>query len=790
MRMPLYEKRNLALLMLLAFLHIYLGQFRIVFLQPIIICCALLLLNLFCFSQASAIKKDSSSLASLLSGPSQKDSFDIKFDSLIFKKKLQLPGFLNIRKDTSLPRSAMSKMNKDLKNAFAASMPKSKIAKAPFLKINGGSIGYGYDYRSTVDTPFIYNNLYQHHINGDASVTIAGKIPLRISLYARRSNSAYFKDITDVQVAFDPAAYRNQLGAGLQKKLEKDALSIQDSLSQQLAGIRQLQAMSLNNWLNNPQTLERLVNAHEILNIAKKAYDPKKPDSSNKQHADSLQKNARTFIALYEKTVGKYHAVSKQADSLKRKYDSSLVRYKQFQQLLKGQIPAGSDYNKWKKKLDSTGSSAVDISSKDRFLLGVRSFGLGRSVLNYSDLTVKNISITGINFEYNSWYYMAFAAGLVDYRFRDFIVTPAQQGRQYLYLARLGLGKIERNYFIVTAYHGQKQLFANVNGTSQFNTVQVTGFAAETKWQLNANTFAVAEAAQSFSPNFQTVPATISKWTFSDKSNKALSLKISSYFPSTLTKVEGMYKFMGANFQSFNSFQTNSQVVSWYVKADQSLFKRKLKISASVRSNDFSNPYIIQNYKANTVFESISATFKSKGLPTVSLGYMPITQLTMIGNQLAQSQFQTLNASISHFYKIGQQRLSTSVIYTKFYNTNSDSGFIYYNSNNLYIIHSLFFNHFTTGVTISHSQNSDYNYNVMEGNFNVLVSKRSSLGGGIKINNLYHTETKLGGYGSANISITKKDVVHLRFEDGYLPGNGNRLVGNTMANISYTRMFR
>ena len=61
--------------------------------------------------------------------------------------------------------------------------------------------------------------------------------------------------------------------------------------------------------------------------------------------------------------------------------------------------------------------------------MNVRKFGIGRNQVNYSELTSKNISLTGLNFEYNSWYYAALSAGNVDYRFRDFVVNRFNRPR-------------------------------------------------------------------------------------------------------------------------------------------------------------------------------------------------------------------------------------------------------------------------------------------------------------------------------------------------------------------------
>ncbi|MES1225516.1 MAG: hypothetical protein ABUT20_59100, partial [Bacteroidota bacterium] len=156
-------------------------------------------------------------------------------------------------------------------------------------------------------------------------------------------------------------------------------------------------------------------------------------------------------------------------------------------------------------------------------------------------------------------------------------------------------------------------------------------------------------------------------------------------------------------------------------------------------------------------------------------------------NQTILNQFQTLNASANHVYKIGQQRASTSLVYTKFFNSSSDTGFIYYNSTNLFANHSLMFNRVTTGVSISHSYKPGYRFDVMEENFSFQVSKRGSVGAGVKIFDLNQTETRLGGYLHCSVRIGKADMLSVHAENGYIPGTNNRLVNNTTGTINFIK---
>jgi hypothetical protein len=680
-----------------------------------------------------------------------------------------------------------------LENPFGGGKNAIRIQERPvFFKFTGGYVGYNFSYRSDADTPYTEKDISQHQVISSLNFTIAGMIPIRVNGFIRRSNSSVFQDITDMQVAFDAAAYRNRVSSLMKGQLLKQTSGI-DSMTGKLYNIKRLQTDNLGNWLKDRLTSQKLIEANEILKVPKLTYDMHKSDTANKTHEDSLRKAARKFLELYKRTKGEYDSLNRQADSLKKEYQRAIDQERQYRQVVNGKLAGMTSYDAWKKELARFGPGAADVPEKYRWLLGVRNFGLGRNNLNSSELTAKNCSLNGVNFEYNSWYYMAFSAGLVDYRFRDFVVGHLNRTPQYMYLARIGLGRLEKNYFIVSFFGGRKQLLnysPGVNTTTSFN---LTGLSLETKWTLLPGTYMIAELAESFSPDLQGGLTPVKPgWDLSDKNNKALSLKLYSSLPATGTRLEGQYKFTGANFQSFNSFQTNSELRSWYVKGEQSLLSHQLKLVASVRSNDFSNPYIIQDYKANTVFTSVNATLHVKHWPSISIGYMPMSQITMVGTQLEESRFETLKASISHFYKLGQRSASTNIVYTKFFNSSSDTGFIYYNSVNLFAGQTIFFRDFTATVSLTHSQSSGYLYNVLGGDISFPVTKRASLGIGAKLNDLDQTLTGVGGFVNANFLIGRGDRLFFHVEKGYLPGSGtaSKLVPNVLGNISYTKMFR
>lgn len=665
---------------------------------------------------------------------------------------------------------------------------KKLLYTKPLLKITGGYVSYQFNYRSAIDTPYVEKDIAQHHITGNLFLTVAGHLPVRVTWWSRQSNSRVFRDITDVQASFDGAAFQHQLQSSLRQRLLAMAPSLKDSLTEKLYHLKKLQLSGLKEQLQGSFSPQSLVEANETLRVPRITWQPGVADSVNSRRADSLKKAAALLLDLYAKTKGEYDRLEKQVDSLKTEYEQNLRKIQQFKQLVTGKWEELIASREWKEKLQEYGMSNVEVPAKYRWLLGLRQFSVGRSVTNYSELTVKNTSVNGLNFEYNSWYYLAVAAGVVDYRYRDFVVNGANKKPQYLYLVRAGIGRLEKNYFILSAFRGEKQLFPS-NG-ARLSSITVTGFSAEAKMQVNRTTYVIAEVAKSLAPDFRNNPSQgNTKFSLSDRSNQAYALKLYAYLPSTGTRLEGYYKHTGANFQSFSSFQTNAALESWSFKANQDFFKRRLRLSAAVRKNEFTNPFLPQDYKSNTVFKSLTATFKMRKWPVITVGYQPMSQLTALDSQVVENRFQVLNASAYHIYKINNLRTASTVVLNKFYNTNSDTGFVYYNATNVFWAQQFFFKAFTAQVAVSWTQNSGYRLAVMDEGIQLNLAKLGSVGFGVKINSLNDEVIKTGGYVNASLRVYKQDVITLSYEQGYLPGFNKGLIRNEMGTVQFVKSF-
>lgn len=704
-------------------------------------------------------------------------------DKLSEKKKSfleQLKQTLGFKRSAKKDSALLKKYANGVKPAALITL--SKFSFKDPLRIHGGYIAYNFDYRSNVDTPFTDRNVAQHTSTGQFGVTAFNAVPLNVFFFIRRTNSSLFADIYDVRVDFNSSRYSQSIRNSWLQKLNSHSERIRDSMLNVLKQFNLSEVAKIKDRMAKPDFQQRLVECNEIINVPAIANSIAGPEK-----ADSVRESAKRFMDTYSYLQGKESQYQKQLDSIQKEISNAITKAKTLRELAEGKLNAGSSdevFSLMKKE-------GVKVSGIERHLLAIRRFSLGRSPLNYSELTGRNISLNGINFEYNSWFYLAFAAGTVDYRFRDLIVSRRNRKPQFMVMARAGIGRLDNNYIIFSAYKGKKQSHLYQNTSNGTRSLDVYGISAEVKYRFNRNTYVVAEAAESASPSFTVYdnPKSVNLFDWKNRTNKAYSLKLFSYLPFTKTRVEGFYRYTGAFFHSFDRFQSNSSQEYWYVKAEQYAWKRQLRINASLRSNEFTNPYIVQEYASNMIFKTVQVTFKKRRWPVISAGYMPSSQLTKIDNQLTENRFHTLNIIGWHQYKVGIQKVATTVGYNRFYNTAADTGFVYFNAINFYLQQNIFFKRYMATIGGSYSRNSGFQLVVMEESFQFMLAKKINMTCGLKITNYQQQVTKVGSWFRTSFQIMKTGWLQAQFDDGFIPTNDGRLVSNRMFNISINKTF-
>jgi hypothetical protein len=651
--------------------------------------------------------------------------------------------------------------------------------KAPLIAFKQGYIQYNLNYRSYIDTPYAEGDIFQHIGMVNADFVIAGTVPITVNYFERQSNSELFRDFRDVRADINGPELRRLQLEKLRRELRDKIHSLEDKATLGNLNVQRKNQDDLRGLLKNPKLIELLIQSKEnIINLEER-------DPSFKWR-DSIEIYSQKYISLYESREKDALLVEKKIDSLREVYLAARKKMQNLQALVNRQMDTKDGLYQLRKALQDSGMQGKRRGGFSGFLYSMRRVSLGRTVPDFSPLTLKNINVKGINTEFgNNWWYAAFCAGIVDFRLRDFVHGNKKQPTQSVYAAKAGIGSREGTHIFFTGYKGRKQLYSFNKPSSE-----VVGVGTELQYVWKKYHLFTAEIAQSSVPSNAVASEGKDEINFKDRTASAYNLQWRSYFPGIKARAEGFYQKTGVNFQSFNSYRVNAATESWSLRYEQYFFKRQLRINAGVRKNDYENPLIGQNYKSNTIFKTLHATFKKRKWPSISVGYIPSSQYVIIDSLVYESRYQTLTTNINHSYKIGIASALTNAFYSKFYNSGSDSGFVYFNAQHVSIYQQLMFlkHSGTLGVTITRSR--QFTLSVYQIGAGTVLRKKIHLEFGTKINRLDNDIMKVGIYGRSQVKLPFVGDISLWYDDGYLPGIGKQLIKNQQMNIGFTRRIK
>lgn len=501
----------------------------------------------------------------------------------------------------------------------------------------------------------------------------------------------------------------------------------------------------------------------------------KQADSLYTSFAEKIQKKRQLADSIKKRIL----VVEKSIQKLQSTYRDSLYN-------LKKKVAAITDRNSLEDYLKTTDKTSKNLSGLQKILVSVESIGIGRTWLDYSELTVKNVALNGINIELNpSNVYIAAAVGKINYGFRDFILKGNNATNNHsLALVRFGYGQKKKNNLIATFYSGSKPALGLIGATDS-STTRISGFSLEGKWMLNENNYFIGEYARS---TYQGLATKMFQW--STQSNAAWAVKLFSKYPKTNTDVYGYYRKTGEQFQSFSMYLTNVTQDAWALKVKQPFWKKRFMLEASVRKNDFANPALLQNISASSVFKTLQLSFRKPHYPFMMIGYYPSSQLTVNADKtIYESHYNTLNAVVNHTYAAGKLNMNSNFLYTKFYNQGSDSGFVYYNASSITFSQSIFEAPFTYQAIVTNINQLQLKQWVVEPIIGYQIKNRFCVSGSAKWITSNTTHTLWGGTGSMNFAIRQVGSFQFQYEKNYLPGFNNNLIPVDIGRLTFNREF-
>ncbi len=639
----------------------------------------------------------------------------------------------------------------------------------PFLQVSG-TIMYDFLYRSFADTPFYQKDFRQHTLQASLAVTVKDRYPFRMNFVVRKSNSPYFKNFLDGGLLFDRFSYYQKARNQLFERLTAAARSVHQpylDAARTLLEKTNREYTALKERLSSPGLTQQLIEERE------KKYFGVGTDSLSKS---GKGKNLLTGGGdLQELVTGKQrqldslqHHISelnRQIDSMEGKIAAAVLSVKQ----RFGKVKSLSDLT----TLECESGLSSKWRKSEKFIAGIRGVGIGRSVLNYSELTAIHVALTGLNLEYNSKFYMALAAGKIDYGFRDFLGRNTRLSGQHLVMGRVGFGDIDRKAIILSVFTGRKLSYGSVMADTVNGSVPVTGYSIEFLLKKDAQTFLTAELAKSVLPITGRYSATKSRnalFRFSDERNLGLSIKGGTVIHETNTAISGLFRKTGEYYQSFSLFSYNTDQTAWMLKAEQDFFRRRMQVAAVVRRNDFVNPFTEKTFKTTTVFTSLQISVRIPKWPVLSMGYYPGTQLYIIDrNRVRENVYYMLNGTVLYQYKFSGIPMVSSVIYNQYTNRGTDSGFINYSGTNYMLSQSVNGRKLQIQGNFIYTDQQELNFYTVEGNADYSTGSFLRFGAGLKYNRITGGRSYWGGRSQLEFTIPKMGSLQLQYEKSFLP---------------------
>jgi hypothetical protein len=152
--------------------------------------------------------------------------------------------------------------------------------------------------------------------------------------------------------------------------------------------------------------------------------------------------------------------------------------------------------------------------------------------------------------------------------------------------------------------------------------------------------------------------------------------------------------------------------------------------------------------------------------------------------------FYMLTGTATHTYKYRGIMMNSMLTYSRFYNKQTDSAFVYFNSRNIMAAHTVFLNRFTLSSQASAAITEEYSLYGLNGEASWKAKSWLEVGGSLKYNRqtVYHIQ-QWGYGGNSRVNIPHVGEILIQVDKTYIPGGGKQLVSNNTGRLTYTRIF-
>lgn len=654
-----------------------------------------------------------------------------------------------------------------------------------------GNLTYDYLYRSLVDTPFYTKDFQQHSLSGNIRATVNSTYPIDIRFNIRKTNQPFLQNLADFNLSINP----QQIVRNLQQQIisrYKNALvdSVMNALSKQLAEYKDL-LQTLDSIMTKRNKMQEWVELREALFEKYPNFSINEIDSLidgvGKSKINSLfsydTPELGDKLMSYRKGVMEQDRILSVKDSIKTITRGIQEKQQELEQFTKGlpdvNHPLGQ--KDFRDLLKANNSLRDSLPKSSKFLLSLKTFSIGRSILNYSELTAKDIAITGLNVEMNPSWYGAIAVGTLNWQFRPFGARNRRLPIQYAGIFRAGWGLTEKAAIIMTYFKGARNLVYSPLSDSLPTAPpqRLEGLSAQLIYQVTPDHTLSVEFAKSSFPRFhERVPGEPknSNWlSFQNefKSNQAFSLVYEGQVKKTKTSITARYRQMGADFQCFTFFNVQAQRNAWQWDLNQKIGKYFFA-RGGMQKNQANFPGI-ENLKTDVVLKKVQAGFSKPKWPSIFIGYMPSSQIMLIDSMPFENNFQTLNAVATYAWRKGNAMLLSQATATRFFNNGNDTGFIYFNASDYGISQQMSIGKWQFQAGYHYIEQEKQKLQSVDGSITMSIKSGFTFSGSARMNAIQKGGNLFGYGGGMQWQMGRFGSLSLQAERSFFPNLRNGL---------------
>ena len=133
--------------------------------------------------------------------------------------------------------------------------------------------------------------------------------------------------------------------------------------------------------------------------------------------------------------------------------------------------------------------------------------------------------------------------------------------------------------------------------------------------------------------------------------------------------------------------------------------------------------------------------------------------------------------------------MSTNAVYTKFYNNQSDTGFIYFNASTFSLNHTVYLKPFTLQGNYTVTDQAGIHLKTVEPVVTYQYKNILTLTGSVKWSRLNDAQILWGGTAGLGILIKDLGTIQLHYDKVYLPAYNRTLMPVDMGRITFNRKF-